>query len=122
MDKSDIKAIDDVHLLVHSFYNKVRKDILLSPIFDAVIKTEDWDFHLSKMCEFWNSILLNTRSFRGDPAGKHLPLPINAQHFSRWLFLFSETVDELFSGETAEMAKSRAFGIGNVMQAMKGIQ
>ena len=50
MAKSDIKNRDDVFNLVTSFYEKVRKDIVLGPFFNDTIK--DWDAHLQHLTTF----------------------------------------------------------------------
>jgi hemoglobin len=79
--------------LVRGFYAKIRSDSLLGPIFEARI--HDWESHLQRMCAFWSSVALMSGRYHGNPMGKHLPLPIDAGHFDRWLFLFEETAREL---------------------------
>lgn len=118
--KTDIITEHDVEILVHTFYDKIRANELLAPIFNEVIK-DNWDGHLKKMCDFWSTILLYTRKYLSDPMVKHVPLPLQKIHFNEWLLLFSKTVDELFSGEIAEIAKKRAGNIARVMQGVKNI-
>lgn len=72
--------------LVAAFYADVRRDPVLGPIFAARIG--DWTPHLGRMCEFWSSVMLMTGRYHGQPMAKHLPLPIDARHFDRWLELF----------------------------------
>ena len=72
--------------VVHGFYAKVRQDPLLGPVFDARVK--NWDTHLEKMCQFWSSVALMSGRYHGSPMIKHLPLPVDAAHFDRWLELF----------------------------------
>jgi hemoglobin len=79
--------------LVHGFYAKVRADEMLAPVFDARIR--DWGPHLKQMCAFWSSVALMSGRYHGAPMPKHLPLPIDAAHFDRWLALFEETAAEL---------------------------
>lgn len=79
--------------LVGSFYAKIREDALLGPIFEARIR--DWKQHLQRMCEFWSSVALMSGRYHGNPMAKHLPLPVDAAHFDRWLLLFEETVREI---------------------------
>jgi hemoglobin len=117
----DILREEDVKLLVNTFYDKVRKDELLSVVFAAVIK-DNWTAHLQKMTDFWSTILLYTKKYKGDPMPKHLPLKVDKAHFARWLQLFSETIDELFDGQIAANAKLRANSIARIMQAVKGIE
>lgn len=119
-NERDILTQEDVALLVHSFYDKVRNDHLLRDIFNAVIK-DNWSAHLNRMIDFWSTVLLYTRTYKDDPMPKHLPLPIGKEHFDRWLCLFNETIGEHFNGQIAENAKKRAASIASIMQAVKGI-
>jgi hemoglobin len=75
--------------LVRQFYANVRRDPVLGPIFDARIT--DWEPHLRRMWAFWSSVMLMSGRYHGNPMVKHLPLPIDASHFDRWLALFEET-------------------------------
>ncbi|HEY7645177.1 MAG TPA: group III truncated hemoglobin, partial [Hyphomicrobiales bacterium] len=84
-----------IRRLVHSFYAKVRNDEMLGPVFAAHIV--DWEPHLERMCEFWSSVALLSGRYHGRPMEKHLPLPVDAEHFDRWLMLFEETARELCS-------------------------
>lgn len=79
--------------LVRTFYGKVRQDEVLSPVFDA--KITDWEPHLVRMGEFWSSVALMTGVYHGRPMQKHLPLPVDAQHFDRWLQLFRQAAHEV---------------------------
>ena len=102
--KNDISDINAIRSLVDSFYDKVRKDTLLAPIFNNVIG-EKWPEHLAKLYRFWQTVLLDQHSYEGSPFVPHSRLPISEEHFERWLHLFRETVDELFEGEKAIRAK-----------------
>jgi len=82
-----------IERVVRGFYAKVRQDELLGPVFDARIK--NWEPHLQKMCQFWSSVALMSGRYHGSPMVKHLPLPVDAAHFDRWLDLFRQTVREL---------------------------
>lgn len=116
----EIETEDDIANLVHTFYGKVRKDEILFPAFDPVIK-DNWPAHLQKMVDFWSTLLLYTKKYNGDPLSKHLPLPVSKVHFDKWLSLFEETVDEMFSGTLAQNAKMRANSIAKIMKAVKQI-
>jgi hemoglobin len=116
----DIADEKDVRKLVDTFYGKVRRDESLAPIFEPVIG-DNWDNHLQRMTDFWSTLLLYTRKFKDDPLTKHLPLELTKENFDRWLFLFGQTVDELFRGQIAENAKSRANSIARIMKAVKNI-
>jgi hemoglobin len=106
-DKKEILTIDDVKLLVDDFYNKVREDALLGPVFNEKIG-ERWPAHLDKMYRFWQTILLDQHTYHGSPFKPHADLPIDKEHFDQWLVLFDHTVTEHFSGEKAEEAQWRA--------------
>ncbi|MCE7925817.1 MAG: group III truncated hemoglobin [Haliscomenobacteraceae bacterium CHB4] len=102
--KHDIAHIDDIKLLVDSFYTAVREDALLKDIFNGVIR-DRWPEHLDKMYRFWQTVLLEEHTYYGSPFVPHAKLPVAAAHFDRWLQLFRETVDRFFTGEKAERAK-----------------
>lgn len=53
----DIKNIEDIKLFVDEFYSKVSDDQLLSPIFGMRIESGDWEKHLNRMYDFWNTVL-----------------------------------------------------------------
>jgi hemoglobin len=80
----------------------------------------NWNKHLPVMYDFWESILFFTASYNGNPMAVHGHLHrlanLNKEHFNVWLKLFTSTVDELFEGEKAELAKQRAASIATVMQ------
>lgn len=100
----DIEKLEDVKNLVDSFYGKVRKDELIGHIFNDVIQNR-WPEHLEKMYKFWQTILLEEHTYTGRPFVPHMKLPVEREHFNRWLELFFETVDELFAGKKADLAK-----------------
>lgn len=119
-DRGDIITEADVELLVNTFYDKVRRDDILAGVFNPVIK-DNWAVHLKRMTDFWSTILLYTRKYKDDPLPKHLPLPVEKEHFDRWLQLFDETISELFEGPTAGNARKRANSIARIMKAVKNI-
>ncbi len=117
--KRDIAGRADIERLVNDFYERVRGDELLHSIFDDVAHT-DWARHLSKMYDFWDGVLFGVAGFRGNPLAVHRQLasrvPLGDREFQRWLDLFHDSVDTLFSGPCAEDAKTRALRIAAVMQ------
>ena len=117
---TDILGRDEIVRLVDRFYEKVRDDEMLGPIFDQVAKV-DWPAHLPKMYDFWQTVLFRDGGFRGDPIGKHarlVPLTnMGREQFDRWLALFGATVDELFTGENAGHIKRCAADMANVIHA-----
>lgn len=104
---SDIQNLASIKLMVDDFYTRVRRDGLLGPVFNNVIK-DDWQPHLDKMYAFWNAALFGVAGFKGNPFARHAPLLINAGHFERWLELFNQTIDSHFAGPMANDAKNRA--------------
>ncbi|GAB5400017.1 MAG: truncated hemoglobin Ctb [Aureisphaera sp.] len=112
----EIKEREDVLLLVRTFYGKVRKDDLLGPIFNSAI--EDWETHFERLTDFWQTNLFFEKKYKGDPMQKHIEVDvannhsINEMHFGVWLNLWFQTIDELFEGEVATIAKNRARNMG----------
>ncbi len=111
----DITTIDDIRNLVDSFYDKVREDEILGPIFIEKIG-ERWPEHLARMYAFWQTILLHEHTYFGSPFPPHARLPIEKEHFDRWLDLFHMTIDENFDGEKAIEAKWRAGKMAEMFQ------
>jgi len=102
--KNDIETLEHVKLMVDTFYDKVRRDPLLSDIFDSRIG-DHWPEHLGKMYRFWQTVLLDEHTYYGSPFVPHAKLPVSGGHFDQWVKLFSESVDDLFEGEKATKAK-----------------
>jgi hemoglobin len=107
MALKDISDIQDIKLLVNTFYDKVQKDDLIGPIFNEKMIGR-WPEHLEKMYRFWQTILLEEHTYSGSPFPPHKQLPVNQSHFDRWMEIFTSTVDSLFVGKLAEEAKVRA--------------
>lgn len=112
--KPDIKTREDVQLLVDSFYHIVRKDEVIGFLFNDVAKV-DWETHLPKMYNFWESLLLGYGTYKGNPMQKHLALnqlePLKPVHFERWIEIWEHTIDLHFEGEIADGAKKRGRAI-----------
>ena len=123
MEKKDIENREDVFLLVSEFYKKVRKDPVLGPFFNRVIK--DWEAHIERLTTFWESSLFMTKNlehrYHGNPLEVHIEVDrqndhaITQVHFGLWLNLWFETLDELFEGEYTENAKNRARKMGTFL-------
>lgn len=115
---------DMIRRLVHTFYDRIRADAVLGPIFAARIS--DWTPHLERMCAFWSSVTLVTGRYHGRPMQAHARLPVDASHFDRWLALFAETASEIcppaaaaYFVERARMiAESLELGIGTMRGLM----
>lgn len=117
--KKDIANKEDIELLINSFYQKVKADDLIGFIFNEKIKIH-WEKHLPVMYGFWENVLFYTGSYEGNPLQVHQHInqivPLSKKHFIRWNKLFDATVDELFEGAKATLAKQRAASISTVMQ------
>lgn len=108
-DQLDEQMIRDV---VHGFYDEIRKDALLGPLFNGAIAPHKWPSHLAKMCDFWSSLMLRTGRYDGRPLPPHLALPgLGEQHFRRWLALFRATVNQICQPEIAALFMERALRI-----------
>jgi hemoglobin len=115
-----------IERLVRGFYVRVREDALIGPVFAARIG--DWEPHLQQMFAFWSSVALLTGRYHGQPMRKHLPLPVDARHFDRWLALFEATARELCPPKAAEhfierarrIAESLQLGLANVNGVLLG--
>lgn len=101
-------GLDEARLqeLVHRFYDKVRADDMLGPVFAARIS--DWGPHLERMVAFWSSVALMTGRYHGRPVQAHARLPLSEAHFDRWLGLFRETAREVCTPEGAQHVIERA--------------
>lgn len=117
--KKDIESKADIELLINSFYEKVKADETIGYIFNDVVKV-NWEQHLPVMYDFWENTLFYTGKYNGNPMQIHQQLhkriDFTTQHFQQWILLFQGTVDELFAGEKATLAKQRALSIATVMQ------
>lgn len=105
--KTDIQGINEIKIMVDVFYQKVREDELLAPIFNFRLSAH-WEPHLEKMYTFWNAALFGVKGYNGNPFMKHATMELEDEHFERWMNLFSETVNAHFEGPVAEDAKTRA--------------
>ncbi len=114
----DIRDRDDLRRLVNAFYEKVRGDDLLGFIFEDIAAV-DWETHLPRMVDFWETILFGSGAYRGNPLRPHLEVstrtPVGRPQFDRWQAPFFATVDTHFSGERAEHVKSAAADMARVM-------
>ena len=95
--------------LVTRFYSKARRDPTIGPLFEDAV--DDWDTHLAKLCDFWSSVMLTSGRYKGNPMAAHVKHPIEPGFFDRWLELWRETSDEIFSPEVAEHFQLKATNI-----------
>lgn len=116
---NDISTREDIEKLVNTFYDRVKTDGTIGFIFHQIVG-EDWSHHLPVMYSFWETVLLAVPGYMGNPVKKHIDLDnrirLEPQHFARWLQLWEATVDELFAGEIADMAKSKGMMLLNMIK------
>lgn len=119
MQKKDIQTRADIELLVRLFYDKVLTDEVISFIFTDIAKIE-LEHHFPKLFDFWENMLVQPNGYQTNVMQVHIDLDkkikLQPAHFQRWVELFVETVDELFEGKIATMAKNRAMSIAMVME------
>lgn len=110
--KNDILDRNDVYLLVNKFYDKVKLDPEIGPFFHKSI--ENWDAHIEKITNFWESSLFMVSTYSGNPGRTHVKVDaendkvIDEKSFGVWLNLWVQTINEYFEGELAELAKHHA--------------
>lgn len=117
--KTDIRDRTDVGLLVRSFYNTVRRDDLIGPIFNAVIPLGHWEAHFEKLTDFWEGNLFFKPTYSGKPVQQHQAVSrqhhLGEVHFQRWLQLWHAAVTAQFDGPVAQDAHDRAESIARIL-------
>jgi hemoglobin len=110
----DITDRADCERLVRAFYGRALTDTMIGYLFTDVAQL-DLEAHVPQITSFWETILLGAQSYRGGAfrphAALHMKSTLRSGHFERWLVLWAETVDELFEGPRAELAKSHALRV-----------
>ena len=110
--KKDIENRDDIYKLVKHFYGKLMNDAEMHHFFLDFKKSELLETHLQTLVDFWDNILFYSGGYRKNAMQPHLNLhhknPIAEKHFNSWLSMFNSSIDELFEGEVAWIAKNRA--------------
>lgn len=108
---ADIESRDDCERLVRAFYGRAMGDPIIGWIFVDVARL-DLEAHVPRITSFWETILLGGGSYSGGAFRPHADLHARAGlrggHFERWVWLWSTTVDQLFAGRRAELAKGHA--------------
>jgi hemoglobin len=95
--------------LVDAFYEKVRQDTVLAPVFERAIAPDAWPVHLAKMYDFWSSVMRTTGRYKGNPLAVHLQVQgLEEGMFARWLALFRATADERLPPDLAAAFRLRS--------------
>jgi hemoglobin len=117
--KKDISRRQDIEELIIQFYEKVKPDPSIGFIFTDVVSI-NWEHHIPVIVDFWESILLDNPVYQKNAMEVQYQLnnkmPLQKIHFETWLNLFVSTVDALFEGHVATLAKTRAKSIAAVME------
>ncbi|RTL21916.1 MAG: group III truncated hemoglobin [Burkholderiales bacterium] len=106
---------EDLRKVVDSFYAEVRQDERLGPVFASAVG-DGWGPHLERMTEFWSTVALGTRTFKGNVYQKHVELSeqhdVVPEHFLRWITLWHKHTAALLPAPAAEELQATAAGIG----------
>ena len=105
--KHDIRNKEDIELMMRTFYGSLLTNESISPVF----ANTDFEKHMPHMIAFWSFVLLDEDGYKTNVFEKHLHLDIKEEHFAIWLEHFEKTVNDLFEGEKAELAKLRGQNI-----------
>lgn len=106
-NKHDIRNKEDIELMMRTFYGSLLTNESISPVF----ANTDFEKHMPHMIAFWSFVLLDEDGYKTNVFDKHLHLDIKEEHFAIWLEHFEKTVNDLFEGEKAELAKLRGQNI-----------
>jgi hemoglobin len=117
---SDIETRSDCERLVRAFYGRALVDPVIGWIFVDIAHL-DVEAHVPHLASFWETILLGAQTYRGGAfrphAALHARVPLRAGHFERWLWLWRTTVDDLFAGDRADLAKGHAARVAQAFHA-----
>lgn len=118
--KKDITSSEDIHLLVDTFYEKVKADQEIGYVFNDVMQV-NWQKHLPKMYGFWEILLLGKSGVQSNPMQKHIDInrkeKLTEAHFDQWVKLWFATLDELFEGQNTLIAIERTKAIKQTLFA-----
>jgi hemoglobin len=116
---NDITSRGDIEQLLIAFYAKVKADAAIGFIFTDIARV-NWEQHIPIITDFWESILLDNPVYTKNAMEVHYHLnnkvPLQKAHFDQWLHLFTTTIDDMYAGPVATLAKTRAKSIAGIMQ------
>ncbi len=115
----DIENRADIEKIMTAFYDKVFIDDFMNFYFTTITQV-NLEKHLPRITDFWESTLFNTVNYTNNILTIHEHLntlaPFKYEHFNRWVAIFCECIDEMYSGINAEKAKEKAASIGMAMK------
>ena len=116
MSKYNTINRENIQQMVNNFYPKILKDEIVAPFFiqkiGSDINSKEWQEHLKLLGDFWAMTSLGDLTYQGSPLAPHFNMPgISREAFGRWLELFHQTVDEVYTGSPAEFFKQRSSNI-----------
>lgn len=116
--RCDIADRDDIEELLTDFYGRTFADELLGVIFCDIAQM-DLAEHLPVICDFWQTVLFRSGTYRRNALHPHMRLHalvrLTPAHFDRWLVLWKASVDDGYCGPKAELAKIQASRIAGSM-------
>ena len=125
--KPDIENRADIDRLMQVFYERALIDEVIGYIFTDVAQL-DLESHLPIIGDFWETLLFRTGDYPShgrNPLAVHRQLHLKSalepKHFSRWLKLFAQSVDDEFEGVRADFIKMRAHAIAKRFQENLGL-
>ena len=107
--KARIESEFEIEMLIDTFYEKVLEHEELSYFFSEAVM--NWEFHKQMFIKYWSKQILFTDSYEGSPLNRHIEVDhrfgrsFTKYHFEEWTRLWVETIDILFEGDKAELAK-----------------
>lgn len=120
LERTALPDAEAIGRLVDAFYDKVRVDPVIGPIFNEAV--HDWPEHKRLLTSFWCSVVLRAQTYRGNPMQAHRPWPIEARHFDHWIALWKQTAAELMPEAEAATMGEFADRIGQSLRYGLGLQ
>jgi hemoglobin len=115
--RHDLDSRERIDALLEAFYDRALHDEVLGPVFEAA--GMELATHLPRIAAFWERSLLGTGAYDGRPMQVHRHLMDSAglarHHFTRWLQLWRETIEERYAGPLADQAARDAVRMGEAM-------
>ncbi len=106
----------EIRDLVFAFYERVRDDPRLGPIFEERLAGK-WDAHLERMCDFWSTVMLASGRYRGNPVEAHRRVEsITTTDFDRWIELFEKTAEDVLPPHVAMDVVGRSMRMRQVLE------